>query len=209
MNYLTLNSVLHRHKLALFTLIDLRHLFPNESEKTIQNNLTRWLARKYCERLRRGVYQLLEPWNETDIPDLYIANRLYEPSYVSLETALSHYSMIPEVAVQVTSVTTRPTRTFRNQYGSFFYRTCKVEAFVGYRLILYEGFKISIADQEKALVDFLYFHSRSEIKVNCKEERLNKAVLRKLDWGKARRYSRHYGKNVIESLQACLEYARC
>ncbi|HAJ95470.1 MAG TPA: hypothetical protein DCP02_04460, partial [Actinobacteria bacterium] len=96
------------------------------------------------------MYELIEPGLKSNIPDVYIANKLYAPSYISLETALSIYSLIPDIAYHVTSLTTLPTRKFNNKYGSFFYRSLKKEAFTGYKLMQYEGFKILIADREKA-----------------------------------------------------------
>jgi len=104
-----------------------------------------------------------------------------------LQTALSIYSIIPDVAAWVTSVTTQSTRTFKNKYGSFLYRTCKRKAFTGYRLILYDGFKVNMADKEKALVDFLYYRLRSGLPLNFEEERFNKEILKKFtsppgDW---------------------------
>jgi predicted transcriptional regulator of viral defense system len=146
---------------------------------------------------------------ELKIPDLYVANRLYEPSYVSLETALSIYSIIPEIAAGVTSVTTRPTRTFKNKYGLFLYRTCKSEAFTGYRLMLYEGFKVYIADKEKSMVDFLYYRLRLGHSLDFDEERLNKKILKKIDWEKAFRYARLFNKRTIEAVKKCEEYVKC
>jgi len=65
------------------------------------------------------------PGRERTVPEYFLANRLYAPSYVSLENALSFYGIIPEEAAAVSSVTTKPTRVFRNHYGTFTYRTCK------------------------------------------------------------------------------------
>ena len=140
------------------------------------------------------------------ISDLYVANKVYGPSYVSLETALSIFSIIPDVAAGATSVTTRPTRTFKNKHGLFYYKTCKKEAFAGYRLMLYDGFKIKIADKEKALVDFLYYRLRSGGRLDFEEERLNKKILKKIDWGKAFRYAEVFNKTTLITLKKCKEY---
>ena len=209
MDYLTLSLALRKHKMYLFTLEDLRNLFPQEREKTIKNNFTRWLAKGYFIRLRRGLYEFVESSAALRIPDLYVANRLYQPSYVSLETALSIYSIIPEVAAGVTSVTTRATRTFKNKYGSFFYRTCKKEAFSGYTLMAYEDFKVWMADKEKALVDFLYYRWRLNHLLDFTEERFNKKILKKIDWEKAFHYARLSNKRTVRVLKKCEEYVKC
>ncbi|MBU0568808.1 hypothetical protein KJ693_12010 [bacterium] len=209
MDYLKLSSTLKSHKMCLFTLGDIKNLFPSEKEKTIKNNLTRWLLKGYFIRLKRDLYGLVEPGLEVRIPDLYVANRIYEPSYVSLETALSIYSIIPDVAACVTSVTTRPTRDFKNGYGSFFYRTCKGRAFTGYRLMLYDGFRVNIADKEKALVDFLYYRLRSGFPLDFDQERFNKDILKKMDWGKIFYYAGFFSKKVGKALKECREHLKC
>lgn len=209
MDYTKLGSALRSHRMYIFTSEDVKNLFPNEKVKTIKNNLGRWLSKGYFVRLKRDLYEFVEPGLELNIPDLYVANRLYEPSYVSLETALSIYSIIPDIAAGVTSVTARPTRTFRNKYGSFFYRTCREGAFTGYRLMSYEGFKVCIADKQKALVDFLYYRLRSTSSLDFNQERFNKKILKKIDWRKASRYARLFNHKTIKALEECKEYIKC
>lgn len=206
MNYFALSSVLKSNRMYLFTLRDIKNLFPGEKERTIKNNLVRWLSKGYFVRLKRDLYEFIEQGSEVKIPDLYVANRMYEPSYVSLETALSIYSIIPDVAAGVTSVTTRPTRKFKNRHGSFFYRTCQGKVFKGYRLISYDGFKVNIADREKALADFLYYRLRSGYSLDFEEERFNKKILNKMDWGKVFYYAGLLNKKTLEVLKRCREY---
>lgn len=209
MNYFELARALRSYKLYLFNLEDVRNLFPSEREKSIKNNFTRWISKGYFIKLKRDLYEFVEQGQESKIPDLYVANRLYEPSYVSLETALSIYSIIPDVAAGVTSVTIRPTRTFKNKYGSFFYRTCQRKVFKGYRLISYEGFKVYIADKEKALVDFLYYCQREGRSLDFTQERLNKKILKTIEWKKADQYARLFNKRTIKVLKKCKEYVQC
>jgi predicted transcriptional regulator of viral defense system len=104
-------------------------------------------------RLKKGLYTL-----ETDVPsEEETANRLYQPSYISLEYALAFYSIIPEAVYQVTSVTTKPTREFDVQGKPFSYSTIKREAYIGYRMVQTVSTSFQIAEPEKALVDYLYF----------------------------------------------------
>ena len=209
MDYIRLSSVLRNNKLYLFTLRDVKNLFPEEKEKTIKNNFTRWLSKGYCARLKRDLYEFVERGREVRIPDLYVANRLYAPSYVSMETVLSIHSIIPDIAAGVTSVTTRPTRTFKNKYGAFFYRTCKSKAFTGYKLMTFNGFKVHIADKEKALVDFLYYRLRSGFPLNFAEERFNRRILKKVNWEKAFFYAKLFNKKTVETLKKCKEHLKC
>jgi len=203
------SAKLRRNKLCLFTLQDARNLFPTENEKTIKNNLTRWTSKGYCARLRKNLYEFIEEGTGITIPDVYLAKKLYSPSYISLETALSMYSIKPEIAAAVTSVTSRGTRTFKNKYGVFLYHTCKEKAFVGYRLMMYDGFKIFIADKEKALVDFFYYRLRMNFLLDFDAERLNKRILKKINWKKASLYAKLYNSKTIRKVEECKEYVKC
>ena len=104
-------------------------------------------------RLKRDLYQCT---NRTSSPWL-IANQLYKPSYLSLESALSYYGLIPESVYSVTSVTTKTTREFEAGGHLYSYRTIKASAFGGYRSVKIADEQIMIAEREKALADYLYF----------------------------------------------------
>jgi hypothetical protein len=130
-----------------------------ENNPALRNQLVRWQKKGLLAQLRRGLYIL----NETDrklTPSLsFLANRLYEPSYISLEYALSRYGFIPEQAVDVTSVSTRKPTRFHNDFGSFFYQQVKPQAFRGFSAAKdSSGLPFLIAEPEKALLDFFYLN---------------------------------------------------
>ncbi|MFA6587680.1 MAG: hypothetical protein WCT08_01285 [Patescibacteria group bacterium] len=104
-------------------------------------------------KLRNGFYLVKD-----SLPDRpFIAGKLYQPSYISLETALSHYHIIPEVVYATTSITTKAAREFTTPIGIFIYQQIKVPAFTGYQLGVVDRHKALIAEPEKALADYLYF----------------------------------------------------
>ncbi|VAW19514.1 hypothetical protein MNBD_BACTEROID05-555, partial [hydrothermal vent metagenome] len=123
-----------------------------------RNQLNRWVNNGLIIRLKRGVYSL----NKQDrriVPDAgYIANHLYEPSYISLEYALTFYGLIPEETKDVTSISTRKTMSFENEFGNFIYQHIKPSAFRGFKKMGSGAFNFFMAEAEKALVDFLYLH---------------------------------------------------
>jgi len=209
MKYIDLVSRLKKNNLIIFSLRDIENLFPEENLKTIKNNLGRWVKKNLFIRLRRNLYELIEPGLESNIPDVYVANKLYAPSYISLETALSIYSLIPDIAFHVTSITTLPTREFKNKYGSFFYRSCQKKAFTGCRLMQYEGFKVLIADQEKALVDFIYFSLRQRKPLDFEEERFERDLISKLSWDRVLEYTKLFNIKTAGKLLELREWARC
>ena len=118
-----------------------------------------WLIRQIQKGIilplkrRRGLYCFAG----TLPHDWQIANRLYNPSYISLETALSYYGSLPEAVYGVTSVTPKITRTFEARGKIFYYQKIKQEAFGHFRPLAVEGQTVLIAEKEKALADYLYF----------------------------------------------------
>jgi len=104
-------------------------------------------------RLKNGVYVLA-----ANIPsEFLIANKLYQPSYVSFEYVLSFYHLIPETVYTITSATTKPTREFEALGKAYKYYRIKREAFLGYEPKKIQDMTVFIAEPEKALVDYLYF----------------------------------------------------
>ncbi|MBI5220322.1 MAG: hypothetical protein HY978_00600 [Candidatus Liptonbacteria bacterium] len=167
------------------------------SQKTasmfIMNNVKSGLFIK----LRNNFYMLKD-----SNPDYcLVANRLYQPSYVSLETALSHYHVIPEVVYGTTSVTTKATRDFKTPIGNFSYQRIKVDAFTGYNLKEIDRHKVFFAEAEKALADYLYFVDLKRVSLN---DRLD---LRKVNRSKLIKYARLFKRsNMMELIN--LIYAR-
>ena len=92
-------------KYLIFSLIDIQKVYPKFS----QIQLNRWKEKGYLINIRQGYYCLSEIEINREIL-FYAANRVYNPSYISLEMALSYYNLIPETVYQVTSVTTRKQR---------------------------------------------------------------------------------------------------
>ncbi len=94
-------------KLGIFTPLDVRQIL-GVSKTSVTFLLHRYTKRGLLKRLKKGLYTL----RGTNLPELYVANKLYEPSYISLEFALSYYGVIPESVYKITSVSNRTTRRF-------------------------------------------------------------------------------------------------
>ncbi|GFP20172.1 hypothetical protein HKBW3S03_01673 [Candidatus Hakubella thermalkaliphila] len=144
---------------GIFFLEDVFKWFPEANRATVKNQLRNWVAKGYLLRLKKNLYFL----KETELKDEFVlANRLCEPSYVSLESALNYYGIIPDVPFSVTSVTTKKTQEFKNQFGLFIYRSLKPELFFGWQEVeVGERQFYKIAKPEKALVDFIYLNQNS------------------------------------------------
>src|SRR3989338_6658324 len=91
-----------------FNLQDIRKIEPGFDLR----RLSEWQRKGYIQKLRRGYYIFSDiALNEEKL--FLVANRLYGPSYVSLEMALSFYGLIPEGVYALTSITTRKTEHFK------------------------------------------------------------------------------------------------
>lgn len=105
--------------------------------------------------LKRGLYI---PGVELDLPiphEFLIANHLCGPSYVSTETALWYWGMIPERVYEVTSITLQSSKTYRTPVGRFSFRHLKSPYYsFGIKRIELAPKQIAlIATKEKALCD--------------------------------------------------------
>ncbi|MBI3957974.1 MAG: hypothetical protein HY328_04115 [Chloroflexi bacterium] len=123
----------------------------------VQRQLSRWRDAKLLYQLRRGLYLLAEPYRKTTPHPFAAANLLQRPSYVSCESALAWYGLIPEYVPSVVSVTTARTEERRTALGNFIYRHVKIDLFWGYYSVeVAMGQSAFIAKPEKALLDLIY-----------------------------------------------------
>ncbi len=139
-------------KLGIFSSRDIQAIF-GVSTQAATMILHRYTKKGVIIRIKRGMYSL----PDTIPPELYIANKLYSPSYVSREFALSYHGIIPEMVYEITSVSTKPTRRFQTVGKIYSYRRIIKTAFTGYTLEKQRGFTFLIATPEKAFVDTLYY----------------------------------------------------
>ena len=138
-----------------------------------RNNLTRWCRRGLLVKLRNEHYAFPE---YRQVPDFaqYVANQIYKPSYISLQSALSIYGMIPEEVVQLTSVSTLKTVHFTNPFGTFHYQNVKESLYFGYEIsALHDGRGVLLATPEKALLDLLYLNPYYRTEQDMEELRLD------------------------------------
>jgi predicted transcriptional regulator of viral defense system len=203
MDFKSLYKQLEQKRYYVFSYEDILSFYPAERKDNLKRMLYRWKKKGWICTLKKGLYELTYP-KDFIIPDMYIANRLYNPSYISLETALSHYSIIREISMAVTSISTKPTRKFKNKHGLFIYRTVRPDIFTGYYVEKQGNFDILIAEPERALIDFLYFKTYRSKKVNLKEERLDKEVISHLSKKKLYGYAKLYGIELKRVLHAYL-----
>jgi len=124
--------------------------------KIYDYQLTRWVKKGYLLKIKNGIYIFKRDYEK--IKGEEIAAAIYQPSYLSLESALSAYGLIPEIVYSYVSVTGKTNRTFDNKFGHFIYRHLKTELFWGYREVRTSSGWYLIAEPEKAILDYLYLN---------------------------------------------------
>jgi predicted transcriptional regulator of viral defense system len=148
-------------KLNLFTLVDVLKLFPDEKDSLIKIQLSRFSKKKLISKIKRGLYC----FDLTRIDELELANKLYQPSYITLETALNYYGLIPDIPQMVTSVNLITTKKIINQLGVFQYTKIRSSLFFGFTKIKSPQSQsyINLALKEKTLLDYFYLRKINNI----------------------------------------------
>jgi predicted transcriptional regulator of viral defense system len=162
----------------------------------VRRQLARWKASGRILQLRRNVYVLAAPWRRVEPHPFLIANELNRPSYVSLQSALAHYGMIPEAVPVTTSVTTSRPVTLETPFGRYLYRHVRPAAFFGYgRVRVFHDQEALLADPAKALLDLVYLTPGGEAAAHLESLRLED--LEAIVTHDLRDHARRWGKDKI------------
>ncbi|MGB4594628.1 MAG: hypothetical protein WBI14_01815 [Anaerolineaceae bacterium] len=124
--------------------------------KNIRLQLSRWVNSGRVYQLRRGLYAIAPPYQKTIPHPFLVANHLQRSSYVSLQSVLAFYGMIPDTVTVITSVGTGRPEKLATPLGTFEYRHVKSTLFFGYQVIDVGGQEIFVATPGKALLDLVY-----------------------------------------------------
>lgn len=190
--------------LPAFNLNDARKLDPGFHRQ----QLNYWHNQGYIKPLAGGYYILADQAMD-EMVLFMVANKIYEPSYVSLESALAYYEVIPETVLGVTNVSSRKTKLYESAWGVFSYRSVKPQYMIGYRMIENSrGIKFKLAYLEKAILDYLYLHSEIQSIVDFEERRWNRTQLHDLlDHSVFTTYVKLFDKRSLENrVYQFLEY---
>ena len=112
-------------------------------------------------RIHRGLYCLATKYLRQKIDPLILAQRIYGPSYISLETALSYHNWIPEAVYAITSTSLDRSREYETPLGHFsFTRVPQMTFYDEITRVENEstGGSFLLASPLKALADYVYVH---------------------------------------------------
>jgi predicted transcriptional regulator of viral defense system len=146
----------------------------------VRLQLSRWTKSGRLYQLRRGLYAIAPPYQKIKPHPFVIANHLQRASYVSAQSALSFYNLIPDTVNITVSVTAGRPERLKTPLGVFEFRHVKPGMFNGYRITDLGGQQALVATPEKALLDLVYLQPDGETPEYLQELRLQN--LDRLNW---------------------------
>ncbi|RLC34757.1 hypothetical protein DRH14_02235 [Candidatus Shapirobacteria bacterium] len=158
---LQITQQLHQLNKKFVDYSTIARLSHQNNPNTIQKITSRLLQKKIITKLANAKYL----FNQSSTTKFEISNYLYQPSYISLQSALSFYGILPQFTYSITAITTKKTKKIISQQQEFTYSHIKTQLFHHYHK--QNGFLI--ATPEKALFDSLYFQSKGLVSLNLDE----------------------------------------
>jgi len=152
----------------IFSYQDLKLQYENFDRRRLYERQKKW----HIIKIKKWYYILntKKIWNN----ELYmISNKIYEPSYISLETALSYYNLIPEWVFTTTAISSKKTNQFNSPIWLFTYKNVKKELFGWYTTINIKDIKFNIATIEKSIFDMIYLNNNFKNKNDFDGRRLD------------------------------------
>ena len=190
---------------TVFSLSGIRQAEPGFHRR----RLCEWQEKGYIRKVIKGYYI----FSDLALEERYlfeIANRIYSPSYVSFEMALSYYGLIPESVYGITCASTLKTARFKTPIGDFSYQTIRPKLYFGFELIREGGRLCKLASPEKAILDFLYLRPGISEADDFAGLRIDRRVFRRvIDREKMNTYARAFSrKSLAKRLRLLWEYTR-
>lgn len=149
---LSLIKLFRKKGITRFTLTDFGRLLEISNQNTIYKKIQRLEQKGVIKKLLKGKYLFLFGENN----DFEMVNWLYQPSYISLESALSFYGIITGFSYKITSITLKKTKNLLIDNKELTYSQIDKELFFGYE----KKDNFLIAEKEKAVFDFIYFSQK-------------------------------------------------
>jgi hypothetical protein len=160
MNKLT-GKIFETAPYGYFTSRDAATLFP-DSEDRRYGLVKRAIAGGQILPARRGLYCLAPKYQRKKLNLYALAQHIYGPSYVSLESALRWHGWIPEAVYTVTNASLGKSKEFKTPLGVFGYTRVPQKIFyTGVECLTDEaGDVFFMASPIKALADYVYVHKK-------------------------------------------------
>ena len=120
-----------------------------------RSDIGHWSDMGLMIKLRNGHYAFSDFLKVKDFK-LAIANKILQPSYLSMQSALKFHGALSSSSERITSVTCGKQVFYSNDFGEFAYHKISENMMFGaIRTNISNGFHITIATAEKALIDLI------------------------------------------------------
>ena len=164
---------LYDSNLTFFTTKTLRDILNIDKESVFFDYIRKLVINDVLTKIERNKYILT-----AKTPDaMVLANMLYQPSYLSFDTALNYYGILSQFPLEISSATTKKTNRKRAGDSEYSYTHLDPKFYFGYE----KRDGLIIATPEKAFFDQAYLTSKGIKMLNVDEydlSRINKTVLK-------------------------------
>jgi predicted transcriptional regulator of viral defense system len=165
---------------------------------TVWQALSRLADRSLVSRVAKGIYtnKLVRDTAPEDFIKLLRPN-----SYVSLESALSHWGLSTQSSIALTCVTTGKPKEYRTPEFTIIFRTISKRLYWGFIEKQTRYSKYAIAEPEKALLDWIYLTLQAGLKPS-----LDEIEFKAIDKQKLAKYAVKYPGTVRNTLMHSLAF---
>lgn len=118
-------------------------------------NLKNWHEKWYLDRITKWRY-CFSSLPKLEENSYIISHSIYQPSYISMESALRYYNLIPEWVFITTACSSKKTQKFTWDRWTFYYYHIKPSLFRGYETKKTQYWSFYLATPEKLICDFFY-----------------------------------------------------
>lgn len=141
---------LHKQRATVFTLKDITLLFPEIPYKNLKKNMAYFAKTGSIKKLSRGVYAK----DHYDV--LELANKLYTPSYISLESVLKTAGVVFQYDSRIFAASYL-SRTIKVNGRTIEYRRLPKEILLNHRGLEIKN-EVVMAMPERAFLDAVYLY---------------------------------------------------
>lgn len=170
---------LYKKSQTVFSIKEISLIFPQIPYQNLKSRLHYAVSVGKLKKLRKGIYA------KENFEPLELANKIYTPSYISLETVLAKEGIIFQkyATIFVVSYLTRRIKVVGQE---IFYRKIRDEVLLNNLGVREEG-NCFMASRERAFLDAIFLY---------KDYHFDN--LRPLDWEKVKEVSRIYASKTLE-----------
>jgi predicted transcriptional regulator of viral defense system len=192
---------------GVFSTEDVANLISGTDDKRY-GLVKRAMAAGEILQIRRGLYYLAPKYLKKKIDPLVLAQRIYGPSYVSLEFALSWHGWIPEATYSITCVSMKKSKTFDTPIGRFYYTRVPQKSFyAGVERLEKDDGVILMACPVKALADYVYVYKKdwTSLKPVTGSMRIEEVDLQTIDSAELDEIIDNYDSQRVRRFLKCLK----